>query len=1309
MLCKIGPIEIDRPYTYDDGDVNNFPLSIEKYLSPGRRIITSSIQDKEEGFSVKCDKFTAKQVVGLAGQGDLQWVDGSILVDSRDGIPHRGWTYLGECSLEQYPTHLAKLNIAVEILAQDENQILLMDYLKGDYDQLLVGYDEDAREYLVQDTFASFSNLIWTDAESYRMSDQLIYPSSGTLYLQGKKASGNSGSMFTQAKSTLPAKCTIETGIDFNVGYTPTVNSTIYLYIVLTTNPDFNSFVSDSGLALPDWSDTIIIAAGCYINGGAKSYSYHMIHADEEGHLHNLCGTTFVSAGEYDFKIELGEDGYLKLYCDDVEKYAGPSGLSTVEEGLYTGMVFHIIDSATPSATYYMKSTYFDVYTDRTFPEQVLLPPNSIPVGTPDDYRQTMWGDLPLFENPTEDVKFQVDPDDYDKGSPKAYINESEGEDFRRIFNQEESIDLGSMRKIVYNNLVDPNVALCTSVLNSATGFVGSSGELIISSIEWTLEDLKRSLKIITNGGSVYETAYIYPRPAATAGKEYVSKITVGGDSGALKARLVFLNSAGDATQVIYNDDIINLDGTAQSRVITGTAPANTVSVRIEAVTNGTMAIPFYYGEIILLEGSEIPDYDYLDPETGDLVKEVKSKSNQFYVENGIIKVEPTHNSVRVYAFESLLTENQRKVSNGLTGITSYSSNNQHSLYRDTSIFKIGGGSAALKSNYDGSQGMALIVRHSYTDRFLVNPDETYYFTAIQLIAKLESSKTLYLHIRWFDSDSNPLTGSDVYTSKNLGDLDNLEWFSHLEEEINPPDNAASCYFEFYCPNFLNNEILWYDSCQFGKWTLKEEIPLGDNEPITNIQIKEINRGLITLQINNTLWTVRNGDPVVRVQHPTTPLGIKPESCYIHDSTTTINPDEDDDITMGEQHFLLKWNSGENLEDTYKWADTVKANNGKIYGIPDQATDIIILDPSTGEAKRDPMGLSLTKPPTDYSRWLGGVLANNGKIYCIPFDTNTILIIDPINGYATLSTMGADLSGSNKWYGGVLGNDGKIYGIPYDATDILIIDPSTGTATRSAMGASLSGLSKWAGGAKLGNGKIYGIPSNSTDILVINTGTNTASRTSFGQDLSGTNKWIGGVLSPAGDIYAIPNDATDVLIIVSGGVTATRSNCNTSPLTGGDKWCRGVLYGTKIYGIPSSASDILVIETSGSPTASRSAMGADLSGAYKWFGGALASDNKIYCIPEDAKDFLEITPGASPTAERDRFGLGICSNPVEPQQKRIMIVQTTPTTIKANLIPAASETGIGVYDKDEEATGKSGYITLAGWFVNRGRQKMKLP
>jgi hypothetical protein len=205
------------------------------------------------------------------------------------------------------------------------------------------------------------------------------------------------------------------------------------------------------------------------------------------------------------------------------------------------------------------------------------------------------------------------------------------------------------------------------------------------------------------------------------------------------------------------------------------------------------------------------------------------------------------------------------------------------------------------------------------------------------------------------------------------------------------------------------------------------------------------------------------------------------------------------------------------------------ASNGLAVAINGGAGGVALVAPAAGmsSASRSAMGASLS----DASKWIGAIMAPNGKIYGIPFDAADILIIDPAAGTASRSAMGATLTGTGKWYRGALAPNGKVYGIPDGAADILIIDPVAGTASRSTMGASLSDASKWRDGVLATNGKIYGIPQNAADILIIDPAAGTASRSDMGATLTGTGKWMAGALAPDGKIYGTAFAATDLLII----------------------------------------------------------------------------------------------------------------------------------------------------------------------------------
>jgi len=344
------------------------------------------------------------------------------------------------------------------------------------------------------------------------------------------------------------------------------------------------------------------------------------------------------------------------------------------------------------------------------------------------------------------------------------------------------------------------------------------------------------------------------------------------------------------------------------------------------------------------------------------------------------------------------------------------------------------------------------------------------------------------------------------------------------------------------------------------------------------------------------------------------------------------------DVPTGDQflHELENWlpdgtpsvivgNMGADLSGTGKWTFAPTWKNGKLYGIPTSAEDILIIDtnplsPDAGTATRSNMGEDLSGA----GKWAGGVSSSvDERIYGIPHGATEILIIDPATSSAVKSNLGADLSGTVKWNGGAEGVDGKIYGCPFQAPDILIIDPAAGTATRSNMGVSMPDPVKWAGLVPGVDGKLYGIPCFASDILIIDPVAGTATRSNMGASLAGMYKWMGGVAGPDGKIYGIPLHATDILIIDPVAGTATKSNMGAD-LSGTFKWSSGSV-GTdgRIYGTPYDAEDILIIDPVAG-TATRSNMGADLSGSNKWAGMGLGFGGVLYGIPYTATQILQI-------------------------------------------------------------------------------------
>ena len=126
-------------------------------------------------------------------------------------------------------------------------------------------------------------------------------------------------------------------------------------------------------------------------------------------------------------------------------------------------------------------------------------------------------------------------------------------------------------------------------------------------------------------------------------------------------------------------------------------------------------------------------------------------------------------------------------------------------------------------------------------------------------------------------------------------------------------------------------------------------------------------------------------------------------------------------------------------------------------------------------------------------RYFGGVLAPNGKIYMVPYQSPNCLILDPLTNSIDITSITNLGTGTNKWQGGCVAPNGKIYCIPRDSTSVLIIDPNNNTADTTTISDLSSQTNKWCGGVLAPNGKIYCIPRNANSVLVINPTTNTKS------------------------------------------------------------------------------------------------------------------------------------------------------------------------------------------------------------------------
>ena len=307
---------------------------------------------------------------------------------------------------------------------------------------------------------------------------------------------------------------------------------------------------------------------------------------------------------------------------------------------------------------------------------------------------------------------------------------------------------------------------------------------------------------------------------------------------------------------------------------------------------------------------------------------------------------------------------------------------------------------------------------------------------------------------------------------------------------------------------------------------------------------------------------------------------------------------------------------------SYGWVGGVLAPNGNIYFAPLVATNILVLNPTTGVTSNLTGGATYSA-----NGWAGGVLAPNGNIYFCPHWATNILVLNPKTGVTSNLTGGATYPGgsSGAWFGGVLAPNGNIYFCPYNAANILVLNPTTGVTSNLTGGATYT-AGGWGGGVLAPNGNIYFCPNSAANILVLNPTTGVTSNLTGGATYT-AGGWGGGVLAPNGNIYFCPNSAANILVLnPTTGVTSNLTGGATYRTPNG--WSGGGLLAPNgnIYFIPYSATNVLVLNPTTGVTSNLTG-GATYpsAGSGAWYGGVLAPNGNIYAAPSFTTNILTVT------------------------------------------------------------------------------------
>ncbi len=236
---------------------------------------------------------------------------------------------------------------------------------------------------------------------------------------------------------------------------------------------------------------------------------------------------------------------------------------------------------------------------------------------------------------------------------------------------------------------------------------------------------------------------------------------------------------------------------------------------------------------------------------------------------------------------------------------------------------------------------------------------------------------------------------------------------------------------------------------------------------------------------------------------------------------------------------------GPTFEGLQKWFGGILGSDKCIYGIPQNASQVLKINPYTQECTV--IGNSLGD---GMWKWHGGTAINGGKqIIGYPNNVDSVLVIDVENqrvftvGDETILRSGRHRIPQDrryKWLGGAVSLNGKYsYLFPCDAERVLRIDNDTFELV--LVGPELlEGENKYQNGFVSKDGCVYGVPQRSAGVLRVIPGyllgDNVEDQVDVlycGDDLVNIkDKFEGGVIDLDGNIYCIPLRAKTLMKVI---------------------------------------------------------------------------------------------------------------------------------------------------------------------------------
>jgi hypothetical protein len=253
---------------------------------------------------------------------------------------------------------------------------------------------------------------------------------------------------------------------------------------------------------------------------------------------------------------------------------------------------------------------------------------------------------------------------------------------------------------------------------------------------------------------------------------------------------------------------------------------------------------------------------------------------------------------------------------------------------------------------------------------------------------------------------------------------------------------------------------------------------------------------------------------------------------------------------------------GPEFPGKYKWYGGLLGRDGAIYGIPQNASGVLRIDPLASDPSE------IVTIHGNFSegghKWHGGAMSGNGVIVSIPANADSVLLIDPgkspkltLLGNETIVKTGRHRNDKKyKFLGGMRDTNGIVYCIPSGAEHVLQVDTRKNIVREVGANIFENKLekwpqNKWQNGFTSTDGCMYAIPLNGETVLrvqVLNSEDDGEEPeivvSTFGGPFKGVQKWEGGVMTEEGVMYCMPNDFKAVLKIEPSvkNIHSTRDN-----------------------------------------------------------------------------------------------------------------------------------------------------------------------